>query len=71
MFNLFTFPVLFKLGYTKGKFWGVILPVILFGVIFSAYSFIVSLSGNEATTTVRLNNYSMLVVMKAHHFQIE
>jgi len=50
VFNLFTFPVLFKRGYTKGKFWGVFLPVILFGIIFGAYPLIVNLSGNEALT---------------------
>jgi len=50
VFNLSTFPVLFKLGYAKGKFWGVFLPVIFFGLIFGAYPLILSFSGNEALT---------------------
>ena len=57
VFNLFTFPVLFKRGYTKGRFWGVFLPVILFGVIIGAYQFIVNLSGNEAFT-IELISYA-------------
>ena len=50
VFNIFTFPVLFKLGYAKGKIWGVFLPVVLFGLIFGAYPLIISLTGNEGLT---------------------
>jgi len=57
VFNLSTFPILFKLGYVKGKFIGVILPVILFGLIFGAYPLIISLSGNEALT-IELISYA-------------
>ncbi len=47
VFNLFTFPILFKFGYTKGKLWGVYLPAIFFGLIFGVYFTITSLPGNE------------------------
>ena len=35
--NLFMFPILFRLGYQKGKFWGFYLPAILFAFLCSAY----------------------------------
>lgn len=35
--NLFTFPILFRLGYNKGKFWGFYLPIIFFAILFSSY----------------------------------
>jgi hypothetical protein len=35
--------VLFKLGYQKGKFWGFYLPMVLFAMLFGAYSAISSL----------------------------
>lgn len=50
VFNLFMFPILFRLGYHKGKFWGFYLPVGFFGVLFGAYTAITSLPGNERLT---------------------
>ena len=47
IFNIFTLPMLFKLGYTKGKFLGFHLPAILFGMAFGAYFTITRLPGNE------------------------
>lgn len=41
--NLFMFPVLFKLGYNKGKFWGFYLAMIFFALLFSAYFAVTSL----------------------------
>ncbi|NMA70183.1 MAG: ABC-2 transporter permease [Desulfitobacterium sp.] len=35
--NLFMFPILFRFGYNKGKFWGFYLPVVLFAILFSSY----------------------------------
>jgi len=35
--NLFIYPILFWLGYQKGKFWGFYLPVIFFSVLFSSF----------------------------------
>ena len=45
--NLFMFPVLFRLGYQKGKFWGFYLPMIFFGILFGGYTAISALPGNE------------------------
>lgn len=45
--NLMMFPILFKLGYIKGKFGGFYLPLILFGLLYILYSIITSLPGNE------------------------
>lgn len=50
LFNLFMFPILFRLGYQKGKFWGFYTPVILFSLIFAAYNAITMLPGNEGLT---------------------
>jgi len=36
-FSLFIFPILFRFGYNKGKFWGFYLPVFLFAFFFSSY----------------------------------
>ena len=47
VFNLFTFPILFRFGYSKGKPWGVYLPVVFFGLIFGAYFTVTSWPGNE------------------------
>lgn len=38
--NLSMFPILFRLGYQKGKFWGFYLPTSFFAVIFSVYTVI-------------------------------
>ena len=47
VFNLFMFPVLFRLGYQKGKFWGFYLPIGFFGIMFGGFSGISMLPGNE------------------------
>ena len=50
VFNLSMFPILFRFGYHKGKFWGFYLPVGFFGILFGGYTAISSLSGNETLT---------------------
>ena len=47
LFNLCMFPILFKLGYCKGKFWGMFVPLALFEVLYIAWTIISSLPGNE------------------------
>lgn len=47
VFNLCMFPILFKLGYSKGKFWGMLVPLALFAALYSAWVIISSLPGNE------------------------
>jgi hypothetical protein len=49
-FNLCMFPVLFKIGYQKGKFIGFYLPAILFSVLFSVYSVLSYTSDNQNLT---------------------
>ena len=48
--NLFMFPILFWLGYQKGKFWGFYLPILFFSMLFGAYSVITSLPKNKTLT---------------------
>lgn len=48
--NLFMFPILFRLGYHKGKFWGFYLPMGFFALLFGAYSAITHLPGNKTLT---------------------
>ncbi|MDD4295816.1 MAG: ABC-2 transporter permease [Ruminiclostridium sp.] len=48
--NLFMFPILFRLGYHKGKFWGFYLPMIFFALLFGVYSGITQLPGNKTLT---------------------
>lgn len=43
--TLTTYPILFKLGYNKGKFWGLILPSVFMGILYGA--FISHMAGNE------------------------
>lgn len=50
LFNLFMFPILFRLGYQKGKFWGFFLPATFFALLFGAYNGIALLPGNETLT---------------------
>jgi len=38
LFNLFVFPTLFKLGYQKGRVWGIYLPAAIFFGIISGYN---------------------------------
>ena len=47
IFNLCMFPILFKLGYSKGKFWGMLVPISLFAVLYGVWVIISSLPGNE------------------------
>ena len=47
VFNLCMFPILFKLGYSRGKFWGMLVPLALFAALYSAWVIISSLPGNE------------------------
>lgn len=47
VFNLCMFPVLFKLGYSKGKFWGMLVPIALFTALYVVWVMISSLPGNE------------------------
>lgn len=47
LLNLATYPVLFKLGYNKGKFWGMVLPAIFMGIIYGAFTGMSHLSGSD------------------------
>lgn len=47
LFGLFMFPVLFRFGYGKGKFWGMLLPVLLFSAFYTACVMILFWPGNE------------------------
>ncbi len=47
LLNLSTFPILFKLGYQKGKFWGYILPLSVVGILYFVFMIIYTLPGNE------------------------
>jgi ABC-2 type transport system permease protein len=42
LLNLFMFPVLFRLGYQKGKFWGFYLPAVFCSLLFGGYTGIAS-----------------------------
>ena len=44
------FPILFKLGYTKGRFFGFYLPLILIAVILGIYTGITYIPGNGGIT---------------------
>lgn len=45
--NLAMFPILFKLGYGKGKFWGFILPLAFISLLYGGYAVASGLPGNE------------------------
>lgn len=47
VFHLCMFPLLFKLGYSKGKLWGMLLPVICFFVLYAAWVTLSFWPGNE------------------------
>jgi len=49
VFNLFMFPILFKLGYKKGKVWGLYLPAVVFIVIYFGYDIIMRVSDRNIT----------------------
>ena len=46
VFNLCMFPVLFRLGYSKGKFWGMLVPIALFSMLYGVWVILSSLPGN-------------------------
>lgn len=48
--NLFMFPILFWLGYNRGKFWGFYLPAVFFSLIIGGYSAFTSLPENKTLT---------------------
>jgi ABC-type transport system involved in multi-copper enzyme maturation permease subunit len=50
LLNLLMFPILFRLGYQKGKFWGFILPVALFGGICGVMVFLIGISEDVYTS---------------------
>ncbi len=56
-FNLFMFPILFRLGYHKGKFWGFYLPCLVFAVLFGTYYTITLLPG-YGTLTINFIQYA-------------
>lgn len=47
VFNLCMFPILFKLGYSKGKFWGMLIPIALFAALYGVWVIISSLPENK------------------------
>jgi len=59
VFHLFMFPLLFKMGYQKGKILGVYLPYTLIGIFFLFYIIITRVTGRNFTyelmTLVREN----------------
>ncbi len=50
-FSLFMYPLLFKLGYQKGKLWGMYLPLGVFGLACIALMEYQLISGNETFIT--------------------
>lgn len=47
IFSLCMFPILFKLGYSKGKFWGTFMPLSLFTALYCGWVIVSALPGNE------------------------
>lgn len=47
LFILVTYPILFKLGYQKGKFFGFVLPAIFMGLLYGVFSVVSHWPGNE------------------------
>ncbi len=71
IFNLCMFPILFGMGYSKGKFWGMFVPVVLFAALYAVWVIVSSLPGNEyflfnaleyASRNVLLVNGGMIAV---------
>ena len=64
VFNLCMFPILFKLGYSKGKFWGMLVPIALFAVLYGVWVIVSSLPGNEYLlfNILEYANQNMLLV---------
>ena len=54
------YPLLFKLGYLRGRLWGVFVPTILFGLISALFIIYERLPGNEKLIT------SMLIYASEH-----
>lgn len=46
-YNLAAFPVLFRLGYEKGKIWGFYLPLLAVGILYGFIQVALSWEGNE------------------------
>ena len=57
LLNLFMFPILFRIGYAKGKIWGFYLPAIFFAILIGIYTTIISIPGNE-TITIEFIGYA-------------
>jgi len=51
LMTLFMYPMLFKLGYQKGKLWGLYLPLVVFGGLYIALMEYPLISGNAAFIT--------------------
>lgn len=47
LMNLSMYPLLFKLGYQKGQFWGMYIPMGIFGLLYLLYVMYASLPGHE------------------------
>ena len=47
IFNFCMFPLLFRLGYSKGKFWGMFVPLFLFSVLYGVWVMVSTLPRNE------------------------
>ena len=47
LMSLFMYPLLFKLGYHKGKFWGMYVPLGIFAIAYAAFLIYNQLPGNE------------------------
>lgn len=47
VFNLCMYPILFKLGYSKGKFWGMLVLIALFAALYGVWVIVSSLPENE------------------------
>ncbi|MDE7299407.1 MAG: ABC-2 transporter permease, partial [Lachnospiraceae bacterium] len=54
------YPLLFKLGYLKGRLWGVFVPTMVFGLISALFTIYERLPGNEKLIT------SMLIYASEH-----
>jgi len=63
IFNLFMFPALFKLGYQKGKIWGIYMPAMVFGALYMAfYIYMMVSERNVIMDSIRFASDNMLLV---------
>lgn len=60
LMNVFMYPLLFKLGYHKGKFWGMYVPLGIFGMAYVTFLTYNQLPGNEKLI------FNMLVYASEH-----